>query len=168
MAQPFDRLTRSLVSGAAGAVVLTVIHETARRVVPDPPRMDQLGRRGLRRGLRSLGLSVPSHEEQQEIALAGDLLTNGLTYALVGLGDPRTAPIRGGVMGGALGLMSLVGAPLLDLGPGPDRQKVRTQAMTVAWYAAGGLAAGLVYRALAGSTANANGRRTVQSVRRPG
>lgn len=140
----------ALLSGLAGAVALTVLHETARRVVPDPPRMDQLGRRALRRAIRAAGATPPSRDEQQGIALAGDLLTNGLAYALVAMGPPQSAPMRGGLIGGTLGLMGLVGPPVLGLGPGPEGQKPRTQAMTVAWYAAGGLVAGLVWRRIAG------------------
>ncbi|WP_435015516.1 hypothetical protein TA3x_003056 [Tundrisphaera sp. TA3] len=138
----------ALASGLAGAVALTAIHEVARRVVPDPPRMDVLGRRGLRRVMRAAGLTPPSEPEAQGIALVGDLATNGLAYSLVGLGPAGSAPARGAAIGAALGVGALVLPPVLGLGPSPSDLKPRTAWMTFAWYFAGGLVAGGVYRGL--------------------
>ncbi len=138
----------ALAGGFAGAVALTVLHETARRLIPDAPRMDVLGRRGIARGLEKVGFEPPSRDRLQAAALIGDLASNGLTYALVGVGSPETAHARGAAIGALYGIGALVLPPVLGLGPGPSRLKPRTRVMTFAWYFAGGLVAAETYRRL--------------------
>lgn len=137
-------------SGLAGAIVLTFIHETARRTVEDAPRMDTLGRRSLSRGLEAVGIEPRAHDELQAMAFAGDIVSNTIYYALVGVGSPEHAVLRGAVLGGAAGLGAVVLPPYLGLGRRPRGVTPRTKAMTFAWYLAGGLAAGAAFRGLAG------------------
>ncbi len=146
MANSRHRFLGSLASGLAGALALTLLHESARRVVPRAPRMDVLGRRGLAKVFRAAGSAPPPRDELQAMALAGDVLSNSLTYALVGVGAPAWAPARGLVLGALAGLGGVALPPVLGLGPGPDQQAPSTRVMTVAWYAIGGLVAGEVYR----------------------
>ena len=140
-----------LLSGLAGAMVLTFIHETARRTLDDAPRMDTLGRRSLARGLEAVGIEPPPHDELQALAFAGDIVSNTIYYALVGVGSPEHALVRGAVLGGAAGLGAVVLPPYLGLGRRPRGVTPRTKAMTFAWYLAGGLAAGAAFRGLAGT-----------------
>jgi len=146
-----DRLFGSLAAGLAGALALTALHETARRVVPKAPRMDTLGRRGLARSLRAAGVEPPSRDTLQATALAGDVASNGMMYALVGLVSPALAPLVGASIGAAAGLGALALPPVLELGPGPEKLAPGTRVMTVAWYTFGGLVAGEVYRRLRAS-----------------
>lgn len=81
------RLTQALVSGAAGAITLNVIHETARRVIPHAPRMDVIGMRALAQSLRGVDQDVPPSDELFTWTLVGDILSNALYYSLVGLGS---------------------------------------------------------------------------------
>ena len=145
-----ETLFTPLLSGLAGAIVLTFLHETARRTVVEAPRMDTLGRRSLARGLEAVGIEPPPRDELQVLALAGDIVSNTIYYALVGVGSPEHALLRGAVLGGAAGLGAVVLPPYLGLGRGPRGVTPRTKAMTFAWYLAGGLAAGVVFRGLAG------------------
>ena len=134
----------ALGSGLAGAVTLNVIHETVRRVRPDDaPRMDTYGRRSIARGMEWVGVTPPSRDKLQGLALAGDLVSNSLYYALVGVGspDPRQALIRGAALGAAAGIGAVVLPPLMGLGSAPSRRTPQTKAMAFAWYLAGGLAA---------------------------
>ncbi len=140
----------SFLSGLAGAVILTLIHETARRTVEDAPRMDTLGRRSLARGMAAVGIEPPPHEDLQAMAFAGDIASNTIYFALVGVGSPEHALLRGAVLGGAAGLGAVVLPPYLGLDHRPRGVTSRTKAMTFAWYLAGGLAAGAVFRGLAG------------------
>lgn len=138
----------ALAGGAAGAAVLTLIHETARRAVPDAPRMDVLGKRALAAGARAVGAEPPSGARLHAAALAGDLAANAAYYALVGLGGPGGAVARGGLLGLAAGLGAVLLPGPLGLGTAPSRRTPQTAAMTVAWYTLGGLVAGAVYRQL--------------------
>ena len=136
-------LFRALAAGFAGAIALTALHETARRLRPqDAPRMDVLGERGLRKLLRLEDLPQPDHETVYSATMLGDVLSNGLYFSLVGSGRHS---LRRGL---GLGVLAGVGGVLLPgplgLGTAPSRRTPQTEAMTVAWYTVGGLVAGLV------------------------
>ncbi len=138
-----------LLAGFAGALALTALHETARRIVPNPPRMDTLGRRALARGLRLVGSEPPPRGELQAVTLTGDVLSNGLMYAAaVGFGSPESALVRGAAVGAVAGLGAVLLPPVMGLGPGPAGQPIETRLMTVAWYTFGGVVAAEVYRRL--------------------
>lgn len=141
-------LGKSLVSGLAGAVALTAVHETARRVLPNAPRMDTVGRRALVRGAKKLGLEPPAPEKRQPIALAGELVSNTLYYTMVGLGRKPSPLLRGGVLGTLAGVGAVALPPLLGLGRKARGTSADTQAMTTGWYLIGGLVAAATYRLL--------------------
>jgi hypothetical protein len=141
------KLLRSLTAGFAGALVLTALHETVRRLRPeDAPRMDVLGMRGLRKLLGKAHAPQPDDDTLFDMTMAGDVLSNGLYYSLVGSG--KHAVRRGLLLGVAAGVGGVVLPGPLGLGEGPSNRTPQTQLMTVAWYTAGGLVAGAVARAL--------------------
>lgn len=140
---------KAVISGIIGAVVLTVIHQVARRRVAEAPRMDILGMRALARTLRLVGQKPPTGQRLYRSALIGDLVTNTLFYSLVGLGKPESALARGVGLGIAAGLGGIVLPEPLGLGKAPSARTPQTQAMTISWYLIGGLVAALVYRAIA-------------------
>src|SRR5690242_12815108 len=71
-----------LAGGAAGAVALTLVHEAARRTLPDAPRMDVLGERAIAAGVRAAGGEPPPEPQLHRAALAGDLVANTAYYSL--------------------------------------------------------------------------------------
>ena len=143
-----ETMTASILSGAAGAAGLTLLHETARRVVPDAPRMDVLGERAISAGLRAVGADPPPEPHLHAAALVGDVVSNTAYYALVGLGGRDGAVARGGLLGLAAGLGAVFLPGPLGLDTRPSSRTPQTAVMTVAWYTVGGLIAGAVYRAL--------------------
>ncbi|UOQ97984.1 hypothetical protein MUN81_00450 [Hymenobacter sp. 5317J-9] len=141
------KLLPSLAAGFAGALALTALHETVRRLRPeDAPRMDVLGMRGLRKLLRKADAPQPDRDTLFDLTMAGDILSNGLYYTLVGSG--KHALRRGLMLGAAAGIGGVVLPGPLGLGEGPSNRTPQTQAMTVAWYTVGGLVAGAVAQAL--------------------
>ncbi|MCB2378784.1 hypothetical protein LGH70_14380 [Hymenobacter sp. BT635] len=138
-------LPQALGSGLAGALVLTAIHETARRLLPDAPRMDVLGMRGLRKLLGKAHAPQPAPDTLFNLTMAGDILSNGLYYSLVGRG--KEAWRRGTLLGLAAGVGGVVLPGPLGLGEAPSNRTRQTQLMTVAWYLLGGLAAAGASRA---------------------
>src|SRR3954468_21776178 len=97
------KLLRSLTAGLAGAVALTALHETVRRLRPeDAPRMDVLGMRGLRKLMGKAEAPQPDDDTLFDLTMAGDVLSNGLYYSLVGGG--RHAVRRGLLLGAAAGI----------------------------------------------------------------
>jgi hypothetical protein len=159
------KLLKALGGGLAGACALTVIHEVARRNVPNAPRMDVLGMRAIAKSLRGAGATPPEGDELHNAALAGDLLSNSLYYSLVGVGSRNGAVMRGALLGAAAGVGAVTLPGPLGLGEAPSRREPETALMTIAWYLAGGLAAGAAYRALAGGN-NARARKTGPKHRR--
>jgi hypothetical protein len=136
-------MVRALAAGAAGAAALTGIHELGRNVLDDAPRMDLFGRRALKKaGVRRRGKRL------YEAALVSDLASNALFYAFTSAGRPDAAPWRGLALGALAGAAALAGGPALGLGKKPALSTPNTAALTVAWYAVGGLVAGLVARSL--------------------
>ena len=141
------KLLPSLAAGFAGAVALTALHETVRRLRPDDaPRMDILGMRGLRKLLHKADAPQPDNDTLFDITMAGDVLSNGLYYTLVGSG--RHSVQRGLLLGLAAGMGGVVLPGPLGLGEAPSGRTSQTKLMTVAWYTAGGLVAGAVAQAL--------------------
>ncbi|MCB2409424.1 hypothetical protein [Hymenobacter lucidus] len=132
-------LPQALASGFAGALVLTAIHETARRISPDAPRMDVLGMRGLRKIIDKAEAPQPNTDTLFNLTMAGDILSNGLYYSLVG--RSKKAWGRGALLGLAAGIGGVVLPGPLGLGDAPSSRTPQTKLMTVAWYLLGGLAA---------------------------
>lgn len=134
----------ALVTGAAGAATVTLAHEVVRQLVPNPPRMDRIGMSALSRVLHALGMSAPRGEKLRGYTLLGDLAGNALFYAPLALSKGKQPIVRGLALGTAAGLGAVFLTPMLGL---PKRHRgttLRTQAMTVALYAVGGIAAGAV------------------------
>jgi len=137
---------RALAAGAVGAAATTVVNEVARRYVPAAPRLDLLGARGLNALAARAGLRL-GKRARYAAALAGDLLSNGLYFALAAR---AWRPVRAGLaLGAAAGVGAVALAPALGLGTRPVRGRRSTAVMTVAWYTLGGLVAGWLARARA-------------------
>jgi hypothetical protein len=134
-------ISRALLSGAAGALSLTAVHQTARGLTNAAPRMDLLGMRALARAFRAADASPPPRGSLYGLTLAGDLVSNTLYYSLVDVGEEGGEWKRGVLLGLAAGAGTVVLPPLLGLGSAPSRRTPETAVMTVAWYTLGGLTA---------------------------
>lgn len=134
--------------GLAGAVAVSLIHESVRQVVPQAPRMDLLGMNAISKGLDKAGISQPGHKNLYTMALVGDILSNSLYYSLAGIGNEKNLWVRSSVLGLAAG----VGAVLL---PGPmgleerhSNRTLTTKLMTVGLYVTGALVTAAVIKLL--------------------
>jgi hypothetical protein len=137
----------SILSGAAGALSLNLIHEFTRRTVPHAPRVDIVGMHAVARLARAAGAEPPEH--LRNTALAGDLVSNSLYYSLVGVAGRKNAVAAGALAGLAAGVGVLLLPPPLNLGDGEVNRTPATQVMAAGMYLAAGLIAGGVFRALA-------------------
>ena len=136
----------ALGSGLVGATALTAIHESARKTLSDAPRMNVLGERAIARSMEMVGREPPPEDDLHTAALFGDVVANSLYYSLVGLGDPNTAVLRGALLGLAAGLGGVYLPGPMGLGDGPSARTPATKAMTITWYVAGGIAAGIAFQ----------------------
>jgi hypothetical protein len=140
-----SRGARALAAGLAGAAVVTALNEGGRRTLRAAPRAELLGMRAVRKVAGRFGVR-PSRGEAFGVSLAGELLSNGVYYALPAF---ARRPLRTGLLLGALaGAGAVALPPRLGLGSWPTRRSRRTRTLSFAWYLAGGLAAGIVARAL--------------------
>jgi len=137
----------ALLSGAAGAVSLNLMHECTRKTMPHPPRVDIIGMRALAKLARASGSEPPEH--LRTTALAGDLLSNSLYYSAVGARGPEHAVANGAVAGLAAGIGVLLLPGPLGLGSAEVNRTAATQIMAAGMYFAAGLIAGYTYRAIA-------------------
>jgi hypothetical protein len=140
---------RALGSGLVGAVALNLVHETARQFISDAPRVDVLGKRAIAGAYGAMGLEAPPDDELYALALAGDIASNSLYYSFVGMGERRNALLLGALLGLGAGVGAVALPGKLGLGDEPSARTPSTQAMTIAWYTIGGLAAGAAYRLMA-------------------
>ena len=136
------RLNDAVVSGMAGAVALTAVHQAARMMSDAAPRMDIVGMRALARGTGAAGMQDESADLDRSTngtlynaALAGDLLLNSAYYSLA------TSWTRGAAMGLIAGVGALLLPQRLGLGEPPHSELLSNKVMTVAWYVVGGLTA---------------------------
>ena len=133
-------------SGIAGAVALTLVHESARRFIPHAPRVDVIGVRAISRPMRAAGYQPPRYNTLHNAALAGELVSNSAYYSLIGVtGDAAHVWRRGAILGLLAGLGAAFLPPVMGLGHQPHRRTPFTQMLTVAWYLLGGLAAAGAY-----------------------
>ena len=144
------KLWKALGGGLAGAAVLTLVHETARRINPDAPRMDLLGMRAIAKLMRSAGETPPNKHSLHNLAMAGDMMSNTLYYSLIGACKNKSVWTRGALLGLGAGIGGVLLPGPLGLGEKPSGRTDQTKAMTVAWYLIGGLAAAAVSSSLSG------------------
>lgn len=138
---------KALASGLIGASVVTLLHETARRIRPDAPRMDVLGMRGLAALMGLVDVEPPKPDRLHALAMGADIVSNGLYYSMVGSGDDRTW-LRGALLGIVAGVGGVALPPMLGLGAKPSARTTQTKIMTFTWYFAGGIAAAASSRLL--------------------
>jgi hypothetical protein len=141
MNEPLNNWAHAYAAGIAGAVALTTVHQVARRVLEDAPRMDVVGERGIARGLEASGRQPPDAAVLHRWALAGDLLANSAYYSLVACGPHAHVWRRGIALGLAAGAGALLLPRRLGIGDPPRSDRFANQVMTVAWYLIGGLSA---------------------------
>ncbi len=146
MRQDGNGLLRALASGFTGALAVTLINETARRIIPHAPRLDALGRRALSGTLKASGVEPPKGKDLQRASLLGDLLSNTIYYSLIGVGEATHPWLRGTLLGVGAGIGAALLPPVIGLGKQPEQKTPATELLTVGWYLAGGLAAAAVAR----------------------
>ncbi|ALI98825.1 hypothetical protein [Rufibacter tibetensis] len=130
------------ISGLAGAVAVTIVHESVRRFYPEAPRMDILGMRAIAKGLRFAGQTPPNDDKLHAWSLVGDIVSNSLYYSLTGSG--KKALWQGTVLGAIAGVGGVILPGPMGLGVAPSARTKQTQALTIGYYLLGGVAAGAV------------------------
>ncbi|MDB5245900.1 MAG: hypothetical protein JWQ40_294 [Segetibacter sp.] len=136
------KFSSAIGGGVAGAAVLTLLHETTRRILEDAPRMDLLGMEAIEKSLEKVNVDVPNNDNLFKITMAGDMISNSLYYSLAGIGNEKRAIIQGTILGFAAGIGAVYLPKPLGLNPAPSNRTPGTKLMTLGLYLVGGLVAG--------------------------
>jgi hypothetical protein len=134
--------------GATGALALTLIHETVRKLDPKAPRMDLLGMNAISKLLKSVGQDSPEKHKLFVWAMIGDLISNSLYYSLAGLGSKKNVFQRGILLGLGAGLGAVLLPKPLQLDEAPTNRTTKTKAITIGLYLIGGLVAAAIIKHL--------------------
>lgn len=138
------RFTSSLIGGLGGAVTLTLLQQLLRKMDPNAPRIDLLGKQAASKLLNKTRTKL-SDRQLYNASMAGDILFNSLYYSMVGI-KTRQAAAAGGLLGTGMGLAAVMLPKMLDLNTGYTGGSAKRKYMTMGLYIAGGLvAAGLAY-----------------------
>ena len=131
-----------------GAVTLTALHQIAKRLTPDAPRLDNLAKQALRGSIRGTGATPPDDDQLHWAALAGDLAVNTAYYS-VGLAfGPNKARWLGPLLGAGAGVGSIALPSPLGLHSEETNRTSTTKVLALGLYLAGGMAATATYRML--------------------
>jgi len=139
----------SLGGGLAGACAVTLLHESVRRVVPKAPRIDLLGMNAISKGLNAAGIKTPTGNKLYTLALAGDILSNSMYYALAGTGNEKNIWLKSSMLGLAAGVAAITLPGPMGLNEKHSARSPETKLMTVALYVAGALVATGIMKLLA-------------------
>lgn len=134
--------------GLAGAVAVTLIHESVRRLVPEAPRMDLLGMEAISKGIDAAGGDQPGRQALFNWAMAGDIVTNAMYYSIAGIGKDKNIWLKSSMLGLAAGLGAVSLPAPLGLDPKHSNRSLQTQLMTVGLYVAGSLVTAAVLKLL--------------------
>jgi hypothetical protein len=138
------RLSSSLIGGLGGAITLTLLQELLKKIDPNAPRLDLLGKQATSKLLKKTKRQF-SEQQIYNTSLAGDVLFNSLYYSLAGI-KTKKAATTGGLLGTGMGLAAVMLPKLLELNAGYTGANAKRKYMTMGLYIAGGLvAAGIAW-----------------------
>lgn len=137
---------RGLISGVAGAVTLTAVHQTLKNYVKDAPRVDLIGTNGIKKVFSRLNMKRPSKKVMYNLSLAGDLLFNSFYYSLTAAG--KKPLINGALLGLGAGTGVVTLPKSLNIGQHLAAKNVKQALLSFSVYLSGGLAAAAVYKLL--------------------
>lgn len=142
------RSIQNILGGMAGAVVLNLVHETARQYMPNAPRVDLIGKEAINKSLTGAN-KKPLHGKPLYITTLGaDIAANALYYSLAGTGNDKNIMLKGVALGLAAGIGALTLTDKLGLDDSPVNRTTETKLLTVAWYTLGGIIAAATIKAL--------------------
>lgn len=139
---------QNLVSGALGAAVLNIIHEVGKKSIHNAPQIDEVGEQGLKMGVETIGLPEPKEQTLKDSTLAFNLLTNTLSYSMIGAYKPKCVLLLGALHGLAVGIGTLSLGKALPINDRPVTKTAFTQFATVGLYVVGGIATAITLKLL--------------------
>ena len=132
-------VAKSLTSGIAGSVLMTILHESINRMTSDAPRLDLMGEEVLHK----MNPDIKMNTDKAYLgSLAGELASNSLFYSFIGSG--KNAWMKGLLLGAGAGFAAVVLPKYLGLNEEYSNRSPKTRAITIGLYAVAGLASGFL------------------------
>lgn len=144
------KLINSLIGGFAGAIALNILHETVKHFYDKAPRVDLVGEEALEKYLHTAGIDPPQGNQLYLATLAGDVISNGLYFSAIGMGNTKRVFWKGALSGITAGIGAVKLPSKMGLDDTPVTYTNETKALTIGWYLFGGLVAAAVIRKLEG------------------
>ncbi|TDS13138.1 hypothetical protein [Sphingobacterium paludis] len=135
------KISTNIVAGAAGALLLNIVHELARKNIKNAPRVNEVGEEGVTKISKAIGVEPPTGNKLYASTLAYDFVGNAFYYSAVGKGKSKNIWLRGIGLGLTAGIGAIALPKKMGLNDEPVNRSVLTKVLTVAWYTLGGLAA---------------------------
>lgn len=142
----------AVIGGLAGACALTLVNQVVSRVDREAPRLDLLGMNAVAKFFKGSHAAPAVIKNLLPMSVAGDLVSNTLYYALASGKSKDMTLIKGLALGVGAGLGAVVLPKPMGLDSSTTNLTRKTQAMTVAWYALGGLVAAAVMNVIGDET----------------
>ena len=142
------KILKNLLGGLAGALVLNIIHETVRFFDKGAPRVDEVGEEGVGHAVKAMTGQSLSGKQLYAANLAGDIASNTMFYSTIGSAETKNLLLRGAATGVSIGVSTLSMTKRMGLDDTPINRSLKTKVMTIGYYLAGGIVAGLTIRAL--------------------
>jgi hypothetical protein len=146
----------SLGGGLAGACAVTLIHESVRKIVPQAPSLHILGMNAISKGLNAAGIKTPTGNKLYTLALARDILSNSIYYALAGAGNEKNIWLKSSALGLVAGIAAITLPGPLGLEEKHTARTTETKLMTIGLYVAGALLATGIMKLMARKKHNQN------------
>ncbi|MBK0370093.1 hypothetical protein [Flavobacterium agrisoli] len=139
--------TNNLLAGLGGALVLTLLNESLKKVNEDMPRIDLVGEQAIQKAATHLGYEIDDVDSLIGTALVGDIISNATYYSLIN-GEGKelwTKAVSSGLLAG-LGAINLPSK--LELNDAPVAKSMTTKVWTMGYYMIGALTTATVLQFL--------------------
>lgn len=137
---------QNLIAGFAGALSLTLLHESLKKQLNDAPRIDLLGEEAVNVLMDKAGKPINDEKKLYATTLAGDLLANTLYYSAIGAGSKYTWT-KAITLGLSAGLGAVKLARPLGLNEKTVARNDNVKVLTVLYYLSGALVTAGVIKA---------------------
>jgi hypothetical protein len=136
------------IGGFAGACALTLINQGVSKIDRKAPRLDLLGMNAVAKFIKS-PKSVPDIVQKVlPMAVAGDLISNSLYFAMASGRSKQKTMLKGALLGLGAGLGAVTLPKPMGLDATPTNLTTKTQALTVLYYVLGGIIAAAAINAM--------------------
>ena len=146
---PHMKPVTALGGGLAGAVAVTLINESVKKIIPQAPRLDLLGMNAVSKGLKAAGKTPTNEKNLFALALVGDLITNAIYYSAAGIGREKNVWLRSSLLGLAAGIGAVALPAPLGLEEKHTNKSLATKLMTVGLYVAGSVFTAAIIKLIA-------------------